>query len=298
MRADLHFHRTEAPSFAITTLAQVRGQHHPAGLPADIRAANPYYTLVLVEDAAPFGRVAGLPEQVPSSLYFSGPGQACPAAVQEWAQGQVVRFTDEFARLAGHERELLLFQLFHRPQHERPVVVPPEQATELAFLVSSMKRQAAGSAMLRDEVLRAYLKTLLLCCTRLSQQQMGETSLGIQTGLLGRFQQLLEVNYIKWKSVAEYAEHLQVTPNHLSVAIRKETGQPASNHIRRRIMLEAQRLIAEHDASLKEVAYELGFEDVSHFSKLFKRCTGTTFSAFKQQAQAQYTLAAPGLMVA
>jgi AraC family transcriptional activator of pobA len=63
-------------------------------------------------------------------------------------------------------------------------------------------------------------------------------------------------------------------------------------------MLEARRLIAQRDASLKEVAYELGFEDASHFSKLFKRCTGTTFSAFKQQAQAQYTLAAPGLMVA
>jgi AraC-like DNA-binding protein len=50
-------------------------------------------------------------------------------------------------------------------------------------------------------------------------------------------------------------------------------------------MLEAQLLLANHDAPLKEIAYQLGFDDVAHFSKLFKRCHGVSFSGFKAQSQ-------------
>ena len=93
---------------------------------------------------------------------------------------------------------------------------------------------------------------------------------------------------MEWKSVTAYADQLCVTPNHLSVSIKRETGRPASDHIRQRIMQEAQRLVAAHDAPLKEIAYQLGFEDVAHFSKLFKRCHGVSFSSFKAQARQQH----------
>ena len=60
----------------------------------------------------------------------------------------------------------------------------------------------------------------------------------------------------------------------------------ASDHIRQRIMREAQRLAA-HDAPLKEISCQLGFEDVALVSKLFKRCHGVSFSSFKAQARQQ-----------
>ncbi|MCB2411112.1 helix-turn-helix domain-containing protein [Hymenobacter lucidus] len=56
--------------------------------------------------------------------------------------------------------------------------------------------------------------------------------------------------------------------------------------------------MAQHDVPLKEVAYQLGFEDVSHFSKLFKRCAGVTFSVFKGQGQVQVQYRRPALAVA
>jgi AraC family transcriptional activator of pobA len=63
-------------------------------------------------------------------------------------------------------------------------------------------------------------------------------------------------------------------------------------------VLEAKRLVSLGDVPLKEVAYHLGFEDVSHFSKLFKRCTGVTFSFFKEQRRAQYRCCPAGLVLA
>jgi len=293
MRTALNFHRSESPQFDISSLTWLRQQ---AGSFYTTDAQQ--YTVVLVTEALqPAG--ASLAEGLgPTELYFGALGQPAWAAVPEWAEGQVLRFTEEFACLAGHDRELLLFQLFHSAAPAEPVRVPHEQAAELGFLLASMKRQAAGESLLREDLLRSYLKTLLLCCTRLRQQQLGAASPLVQLGLFGRFQQLLETNYTKWKSVAEYAEQLRVTPNHLSVSVRKETGRPASDHIRRRIVLEAQRLVARTDASLKQVAYQLGFDDVAHFSKLFKRCTGVTFSHFKEQSRTQYRFPEPNLMVA
>ena len=294
MRTALDFQEASMPLlFDISPLAVLR----QAPPPADLATRCPQYTVVLVEEEDPQVGPLLADSQVPRTLYFGRPGQSALEIVPQRAKGQVLRFADEFVRLTGNDRELLLFQLFHRATAE-PVQVPDEQAGEMAFLLGSMQRQAASVAVLRDDLLRSYLKTLLLHCTRLSQQQRGTTGSMVQAGLFGRFQHLLEQHYTRWKSVAEYADQLHVTANHLSVSVRKETGQPASEHIRRRIMLEAKRLVSLRDASLKEVAYQLGFEDVAHFSKLFKRCTGVTFSDFKKQMHTQYNCPLPTLMIA
>ncbi|TGD82552.1 helix-turn-helix domain-containing protein [Hymenobacter wooponensis] len=297
MKTHRQIHLPAVSSCSVVSLAQARQTQLTAGTQAASGSQNQCYAVLLVDSLAESEPKTGLAKPEERLLYFGRPDHNFLEMVPDGAQGEVLLFTDEFACLSGHERELLLFHLFNQAEHDQPLRVPAEQAAELAFLLTSLKHQAASIGTLRDEILRSYLRTLLLCCTRL-QQESGKISVGVQPGLLGRFQQLLEVNYTRWKSVAEYANRLHVTPNHLSVSIRKETGRPASEHIRHRIMLEARRLIARRDAPLKEVAYELGFEDVAHFSKLFKRCTGTTFSAFKQQTQAQYTLPAPTLMVA
>jgi AraC-like DNA-binding protein len=84
--------------------------------------------------------------------------------------------------------------------------------------------------------------------------------------------------------VADYAAGFAVTPNYLNEIIKKSSGIPASEHIKQRVVLEAKRLAAYSDASMKEIAYSLGFDDVAHFSKYFKNVTGINFSDFKKNA--------------
>ncbi|WP_210521660.1 helix-turn-helix domain-containing protein [Hymenobacter terricola] len=275
-----HPRLTPASAFAISPLGDLRPLvHRHAASAAFTRWQQ--YAVVLVEGS-------GTTTAWPVELYFSSPGQLALAQVPAGAQGRVIRFTDEFIHLTGDDQDLLLLSLFHESGAGQGLAVPPEQAEELAFLLTSVQRQADSPALLRDALLRAYLKTLLICCLRLSQQQALTSAPPAQSGLFLRFRKLLEAHYTDWKSVAEYASQLHVTANHLSMAIRKETGRPASAHIRQRIMLEAQRLVSLRDVPLKEVAYQLGFEDVSHFSKLFKRTVGVTFSQFKERIWAQH----------
>ena len=97
---------------------------------------------------------------------------------------------------------------------------------------------------------------------------------------------LVERNLTKRKSVRDYAHDLSVTPNYLNEVVKKVTGNQAYYHIQQRKVLEAKRQAIYHGMSMKEVAYYLGFEDQSHFSRFFKVRTGSNFTAFKKEAQA------------
>ena len=50
----------------------------------------------------------------------------------------------------------------------------------------------------------------------------------------------------------------------------------------KRIITEAKRLFYYTDKSVKEIANDLGFEDVAHFSKFFKNCTNQSPSDIKK----------------
>ncbi len=95
-----------------------------------------------------------------------------------------------------------------------------------------------------------------------------------------QFRRLLRSNLQKMKKVKDYAEILNISEKQLSKITTKRTGLSASMLIYKQIVLEAKRLL-NSGISIKEVAYELNFDDPAHFSKFFKTQTGITPSQFK-----------------
>ncbi len=94
---------------------------------------------------------------------------------------------------------------------------------------------------------------------------------------------LVRTHYHTHKQVADYARMLCVTPSFLNNVVKKKTGQTASRHIYDIIVLEAKKKATFTTASMKEIAYELGFTDIYHFSKFFKRNAGSSFSRFRKE---------------
>src|SRR5450432_815874 len=84
--------------------------------------------------------------------------------------------------------------------------------------------------------------------------------------------------------VAEYAAQLLVIPNYLNRVVKRITGISAGHHIRQCIVLEAKRMGRYSGAGMKEIAYDLGFLDIAHFSRFFKTFGGANFSDFKKGA--------------
>ncbi len=97
------------------------------------------------------------------------------------------------------------------------------------------------------------------------------------------FKELLEKHYRICKSPGWYAEKLNISTAYLNECIHIATGFSVSHHIRERIILEAKRLLHHTDQSVKEISFELGYDDYPYFSRIFKKSTGLSALVFRNK---------------
>jgi AraC family transcriptional activator of pobA len=97
------------------------------------------------------------------------------------------------------------------------------------------------------------------------------------------FRKLLTQEYRRLKSPAEYAGELHLSAPYLNEVVKEATGFTVTHWIQQEIVLEAKRLLYHSTCSIKEIAYQLGYEDHTYFSRLFKKAVGRTPGAFRGQ---------------
>lgn len=91
---------------------------------------------------------------------------------------------------------------------------------------------------------------------------------------LSGFRKLIELHLREHRSVAWYAQQLNMTAKTLTRVCRRRLDCTPTELIHARLALEAQRLLTFTNASVVQVAEELGFSDASYFSRFYKRMTG------------------------
>lgn len=97
------------------------------------------------------------------------------------------------------------------------------------------------------------------------------------------FKQLLEKNYSTLKSPRGYADQLNISTSYLNECVKNTTGSSVSQHIQNRVILEAKRMLYHSDKSIKEISFELGYDDYSYFSRIFTKTTGMSALAFRNK---------------
>nr|WP_306813101.1 helix-turn-helix domain-containing protein [Paenibacillus soyae] len=84
-------------------------------------------------------------------------------------------------------------------------------------------------------------------------------------------------------SLAQLAAQAHMNPNYFSELFKKETGKNYIEFVTEARMEWAVRLLRETPAKVSEIAKRVGYEDIKHFNKLFKRHTGETPSSFRDK---------------
>lgn len=219
-----------------------------------------------------------------SSIYFLTPGQIHHLASEGMPDGYVISFYEEFLATVDGQREFLTHSgLFFNCSNFKVFSVSNEQSLSLLPLIDLMVQEQQKHEELYLESLRSLLTLFIINASRFwGHKSEIPTSLSKPALLNSRFLNLLEKNFKSITKVADYASMLVVTPNHLNDVVKSVTGFPASEHIKRRVVLEAKRLAYSEDYSAKQIAYELGFDDEAHFSKYFKKNSGLNFSEFRK----------------
>jgi AraC-like DNA-binding protein len=112
---------------------------------------------------------------------------------------------------------------------------------------------------------------LLVLCDRLFCNALAKEHEHIYSNVVEEFNELLQKNYTKERSVRFYADALHTHPNNLNFLVKKYTGSTAKETIADYIILEAKYLLHATALTVKEIAYELGFDDPNYFSAFFRK---------------------------
>lgn len=97
-----------------------------------------------------------------------------------------------------------------------------------------------------------------------------------------RFKLLVEEHLTAHPTIIAIAEKLAINTNSLYTLVKHYSGLSPKEFITSRLMLEAKRRLYYSKSSIKELAYDLGFNDPEYFSRLFRKTTGKTIARFVQ----------------
>ncbi len=193
--------------------------------------------------------------------------------------GYGIRFREEFLTNTSN-------LLFSRLVGHSALQLTPEQSVDMEGYFSLIYREYHQADPYHLEPLRHLLSALIakLEELRLLHFQMQPHDYAHTVSIWNRFSALIEKKFKVEHNVGYYASELGVSSRKLREVVKLYTGKNVAEVIDECLTMEARRLLLFSDLSIKDIAFDLGFEEHSYFSKVFKRLTGMTPSDFKANA--------------
>lgn len=197
----------------------------------------------------------------------------------------VYQFNREFYCIKDHDHEVSCVGILFFGNSNIPVIhLDAIEQRKFELLHEIFLDELQTKDTIQAEMLRMLMARFIIKSTRLLKAKQGivETAKSTKVDLLREYNFLVEQYFKAEHSVSFYAGKLFKSPKTLSNNFAKLNRSPLQI-IHERIILEAKRLLIYTDKTAKEIAYEVGFEDASHLSRLFKKHTSQSPTDFKKQ---------------
>jgi len=197
----------------------------------------------------------------------------------------IYQFNREFYCIKDHDQEVSCVGILFFGNTNIPIIhLDSSEQQKFKTLHEVFLDELETEDNIQAEMLRMLMARFIIKSTRLLKAKEGiiETPKSSKVDLLREFNFLVEQHFKTEHSVSFYADKLFRSPKTLSNNFAKLNRSPLQI-IHQRIVLEAQRLLSYTDKTAKEIAYDIGFEDASHLSRLFKKHTTLSPSDYKKR---------------
>ncbi|MFZ2784290.1 MAG: AraC family transcriptional regulator [Sediminibacterium sp.] len=216
-------------------------------------------------------------------LFFVFPNQIYTASAQKKGI--------EYVKLIIDQNCLSLlpkqFSFLLNPLNSQIISFDSEQKERVKMLFKILANILHSDSKEKDaDIILAHLNSLLTeFNTAYFKSVSKEHSQSSKLSKFIEFKIAVETNLTEQHSVSAIADNLAVTTNNLYNIVKEFSGASPKEFITNRLMLEAQRKLYYSKSSIKELAYELGFNDPDYFSRLFKKTTGKNVSDYLADIQ-------------
>lgn len=199
--------------------------------------------------------------------------------------GKTILFTNNFFCKNNHDLQFLQSSMLFSDLYTIPKLKVSPHNAELRIILNSIEteyKRKPDSA--QYEILHNMLHVFLLQAEReMRKQGFEELKPSVSLDYLMLFKDLLEQKFRKDKSVNKYASELSISEKQLHKATTTLLDKTPKQIIDERVLLEAKRLLVHSTQSIKEIAYELGYDEPTNFIKYFRKHTSSTPSEFREK---------------
>jgi len=218
----------------------------------------------------------------PGATFFMQPGQIHHWEFTPETEGYVVLHSRSFFEL--NIRSISLEKLpFFSSKLNTPKLHISDKGKNNMVILSDLLKEFESRKLFKHTRMAMLVCLLYINFARLYAEEYPNL---VQQNTLyaNKFRELenmIDIHFVLEKGVEFYAERLNMSSRHLNRICKQVTGRTFSQIITERIILEARHLISSTDISFNEIARQLGYEEYSYFSKLFKQYCGVNLRDFK-----------------
>ncbi len=198
--------------------------------------------------------------------------------------GWVVSFTEDVADAMGEISGEALTRLRAVAAHPLLPLTNAAEAKRVSALCAELNDEASLAREGYRIAMRAQLALIKIEVVRLavSRARSGAVTLVPADARIDELRRLIDANFRKERLISHYAKTLAMTADRLNDHVKRATGVTAGHLIRQRVLTEAKRQLVFTNQPINEIAYDLAFSDPSHFTRFFRKQTGSTPQAFRE----------------
>lgn len=215
------------------------------------------------------------------SMFFAKPRQIIEMKDLEFEEsGYMLMIHEDY--LNGHElfREIEKYSFFDYEVTEALHLSPKEEQVILELHDKIRGEYYNNPDEYSREIILSHISSILKYAQRFYKRQFVDR-VQITGRTASKFNDALKKYITDGKlensglpNVSQLADQLFLSPRYLSDILKQETGKTAMELIHIFMISEAKNLLRLKEKAISEIAYELGFENASYFTRLFKKQTG------------------------
>jgi len=213
------------------------------------------------------------------SVFLMRPGQVHELTLNVGSTGFLVQFETDFF----YSENIQSHKILRKVSHINFCKVTNDGFDKLRAILAYIFKEHTEKFEGYQEVIKSNLGIFFIELLRHRQNKVVPQNDGSQYSQekLEKFLELLEVNIAHKKQVSEYAEMLHFSTYQLSAITKTLLDKTPSEIINDYIILEAKRHLLATSLQVNQIAWQLGYEDASYFTRFFKKHTGSSPETFR-----------------
>ena len=218
------------------------------------------------------------------SIIFIAKEQVQSFEIKPDIEGFIILFTENFIWDTVNFSKSLNYSLLYNYHSNSPIINPKEMPDDgfLTIIEEINKEYYYPNSFAKEEIISSLMNFLFLKAERIFRKDLNSKREKRLAKPFNTFRNLLIRNYQTTRNASDYAQMMNISYKHLNDICKAVLGQTVKEFIDKYLILETKRHLASSNISVKELTFQMGFDEPTNFIKFFKKHTHQTPSHFKK----------------